>query len=164
MINKISDEDLAFLVKLGKEMNACNNRGTQFPMFEIRQKVKRWVEVGEDWDERERVEDAQPYCLCPKCRELYDNDEDLPDDCDDCDEEAYNHYKLEDEIVDRCGMFFTDKQAQEHIDLNDYHYNQPFTYATGSWRNYDLQKVLEILSKLGSEDDKPLSHYQTYVK
>ena len=144
-------EDLDFLIELGKKMNEQNPRGTQNPMFIIKQKVRVYGESG-CCNETERREDYDGD-VCDSCQKLLDNDEELPDDCPYCDDECFVHFNWEDEAVEDTSAFFTAEAAQEHIDLNDYHYHKPFTYATGTWRNPEMRRLQNILAKLGGDKD-----------
>lgn len=145
------EEDIRSLIELGKKINNQDPRGTQFPMFVIKQKVKVYGEQG-CCSEHERREDYDGD-VCEDCQKLLDNDEELPDECWKCDDECFVNFNWEDQTVEDCGSFFTAEAAKEHIRLNDYHYNKPFVYAIASWRNYELQKVLEILSRLGTGNE-----------
>ena len=157
-MNTLNKEDLVFLKKLGKKMNKQNNCCTQFPLFVIKQKVKRYGDSG--WcSEVERLEEIDESLYCQKCLKKYEKGKKLPDYCEECDSECFAHYNWEDEIVENVGCFFTSKEAKEHILLNYYHYHNPFVYGISCWRNYEMQKVLEILSRLGG-NGKALSHYK----
>lgn len=145
----MKQKDLEYLIELGKKMNLQSPRSTQFPMFVVKQKVK--VYGDKDWcAERERREDYDS-AVCETCETNYADGagEDYPDDCSECDEECFVHFNWEDEIVEVCGSFFTAEEAQKHIDLNSYHYRKPFVFGIPSWRNPEMQRVLNILSKLG---------------
>lgn len=157
----MNDKDLQFLTELGRKMNAQDNRMTQFPMFQIRHKVKRYLSYDMDWDEKERNFDGGGE-ICEKCEENYADGEgdDYPNDCDECDVECFRYFVWEDEIVNNCGNFFTEEAAEEHIRLNHYYYYEPYTYAIGSWRNEELQEVLNILSRLGSDNGEAKNYYE----
>lgn len=143
---------------IGAEMSTQNNRGGQYPMYVIQTDERRWVESSGDWDERERVEDLDHDALCTSCRGLMDMDTELPEDCDDCDWEAFTHFKLEDQFELMPGIFFTEKAAQKHIDENHYHYYNPRVYGVGAWRNPELIAVQQYLITT-SGSDLP-SHYR----
>jgi len=145
---QFESNDLQFLRDLGNKINAQDPRGTQFPMFVIKQKVKVYGDSSY-CSEKERREDYDGE-VCEKCQRILDEGGYLPEDCNDCDDECFVYFNWEDQIVENCGSFFTAEAAQQHIDQNYYHYTKPFTYAIGSWRNYELQNVLEILSKFGT--------------
>jgi len=154
----LTSEDLNYLIELGKKMNQQSNRMTQFPMFVVKQKVKRYGDCS--WcDEVERVDGVDYNDLCENCHKKMENNEDYSEYCDDCDEKSFVWFKWDDKIVEECGSFFTSEAAEQHIRLNHYHYHEPFVYGIPSWRNFEMQKVLKILSKLGG-DGKALNHYK----
>jgi len=153
----ISEENQKFLIELSQKMNEQDNRATQYPLFEVRQKVKNYCIGGNN---SERTEDIDVDDLCPECKKLYNNNKELPDYCDNCYSCCFNTFDWKDEIVDDCGVFFTAEAAQKHIDENHYHYNEPFVFATGSWRNPEMQKVMQIISSLTTEDGKPRDCYK----
>lgn len=143
----MEDKDLQFLIELGTKMNSQDNRATQFPLFQIRQKTKRYGQ----YDGCERDENYEGFGLCAECQKIAEDSgmSDLPDNCPDCDDECYRYFVWEDVPVNDCGIFFTAEEAETHIKLNHYHYCEPYVYGISSWRNPEMQKVLEILSKLG---------------
>jgi len=157
----MEQKDLDFLIELGKEMNTQNNRSTQFPAFVVMQKVKVYGDSSYCSEVERKNSDDYNWedVLCDKCQKLLEDGKELPDLCDDCNDEGFLWFNWEDKIVDNCGMFLTAKAAQRHIDENHYHYNKPFTYGISCWRNYEMQRVLEILSKLGGNGEA-LSHYK----
>ena len=79
--------------------------------------------------------------------------------CDDC-HEYFSFYSTIDVFNLRAGVFFTEKACQEHIDQNDYHYNKPRVFAVSAWRNYEMQEVMQHISALTTEDNKPVSFYR----
>lgn len=158
--NMLEKEDLDFLIELGKKINAQDPRGTQSPLFIIKQKVKNYGPDG-CCNEADRIDEPDRDYLCESCEKLLDNDEMLPEWCDHCDHDAFNWYNWEDApVIEDVGVFITAEAAQDHIDANDYHYCKPFTYGIGTWRNPEMKRVLEILSKLGSNDGQPRDTYR----
>ncbi len=143
---------------IGAEMAGQDNRATQNVMFVIEQDVDKYVEPGDDWTHRRRVEEPIADRLCDDCKVLFDNDKELPEDCSWCDDYAFDHFKVEKEFVLGPGLFFTEKAARDHIASNDYHYNNPSVYGVGAWRNYELQATQRLLIEL-SGNDLP-SHYK----
>ena len=156
--HEIETADLKFLIELGKKMNAQDNRATQFVMFQVRQQEKVYTPDGDYSTRKDEIDGPD---LCGNCFELYKENKDIPEKCEDWDcRGSFVHYNLEDAPVSDIGLFFTAKVAQAHIDQNHYHYDRPFVYGVSCWRNYEMQNVLEILSKLGSDDNQALSHYK----
>ena len=43
------------------------------------------------------------------------------------------------------GVFFTEKAAQDFIDANNYHFNEPHIYVHSLWRNYEMQAIRAAL-------------------
>jgi len=160
-MNTINEEDLKFLIDTGKEMNKQNNRCTQFPVFVVMHKVKVYGDSSycSEVERKNREDYNAEEVLCDKCQKLFDKDKKLPDYCEECGSDGFSWFNWEDKIEDGCGVFLTAKAAQRHIDENYYHYYKPFTYGISCWRNPEMQKVLEILSKLGGNGEA-LSHYK----
>lgn len=153
----MNDEDM--VKTLGVIMAHQDNRATQYPLYVIRAEERQYVEAGNDYDERERVEDTNEVDLCRSCTALYDDDKELPEECGDCDPEAFDHYKIVTYFaVDQAGVFFTEQGCQSHIDANSYHYRNPTVYGIGAWRNYEMQSVMRHLITNGGE--KIPSHYE----
>lgn len=152
----MDEQKIKTLKEIGKEMNSQDNRSTGYPLFVIQTENKIYNENGCD---SERKEDIDRDELCESCNELYSKDEDLPEECSDCDSNGFHWFELEYQFDLRAGVFFTEKACQEHLDYNDYHYNKPRIYAVGAWRNSEMQKVMQILSSLGSEDGKVTMPY-----
>jgi len=149
---QISDEDFKFLEELAKEMHSQNNRSTQYPMFCIQETVKDHV-PSECADGKSRIEDSDGD-LCKECSSKYEDDGDIPDDCDDCDDECFWHWRKEDKLSagDTC-TFFTAKACEEHIASNNYHYSKPVSFGVCAWRNYEMQNVMKfILSNFGKKE------------
>jgi len=157
----ISEENKKFLIELSEKINKQDNRATQYPLFQVRTKKRIYGEQG--WrDECERKEDdsIEFDMMCKKCQELYKKDEELPNWCEECDSVCFAWYSLEYTPVEDCGLFFTAKAAQRHIDENSYHYTDPIVYGIGAWRNPEMQKVMQIISSLTTEDEKPRDCYK----
>ncbi len=144
---------------IGRIMAAQNNRAAQYPLFAIQEDKREYVEPGEDYDERERIDTANKYHLCDPCQKLYDADEEYPMECDSCDEEAFDHWRIESVLaVSQAGIFFTDVAAQLHIDQNSHHYSNPRVYGIAAWRNPEMVSVQQHLIKLAGKELP--SHYQ----
>lgn len=148
-----------YLINTGTVMAAQDNLATQYPLWVIQQDVRVWVEEGMDYDERERLEDVKEYWLCDRCQKKHDAGEELPADCLECDEPAYDHYKLEPQfVISHAGVFFTQQGCQNHIDANSYHYRNPRPYAVAAWRNPEMVAVMQHLI-INSGEQLP-SHYK----
>ena len=54
-------------------------------------------------------------------------------------------FSIEDVRVDQGQYYFTEESAQRHIDMNHYHYHQPFTYVESAWRNPEWELIRAVL-------------------
>lgn len=135
--------------KIGKEMVKQNNRATRFVMFAIQVDEKVY---GDQGTETERNYDCDGDLMCPDCIKLVDDSDVLPEYCENCDAEAFHWYSIEKVLTVRdCGVFFTAKACQDHIDANHYHYSNPKVYGIGSWRNPEMQLVQKEIIKQAGE-------------
>lgn len=142
------------LKKIGKEMNAQDNRLTQFPLFVVQEKVRKYVSYSDDYECIERKSDFEFNDLCEACQELFEKGETLPETCEDCPTACFDYYNFEWEFDLKSGVFFTAKACEEHIAQNHYHYNTEVrSYAIGAWRNPEMQSVMQALSVFGSKKD-----------
>lgn len=143
------------LKNIGEKMISQNNRLTQCPLFVIQ--VDRDIAVGQDmeWDKKERNEYYEGD-LCDSCMEVGD----VPEECDDCPDEAFHFLKTIEEFDLRAGAFFTEEACEEHIKANDYHYKNPRSFAVSTWRNFEMQMVMNYLCL---EAGHVPSHYQANV-
>lgn len=163
---EISDEVYEKLVQLATEMTTQDPRGTRMPhIFQIRdwKKVYDWnlngdtrIWIGDYDGEIETLEDLKEHLENNEISydenelsELWDNDKDfgLPDwieeNCPDLKECSYS---LEPFYVN---SFLTAKCAQEHLDLNYYHYHSKAdVYLNHAWRNPESELVSEFLCDL----------------
>lgn len=140
------------LHEISKLMREQDNRGTQYPLFVVRHTVKVWVE-GHDYDGYERKEEADVTALCEICLRLHDDGEVLPDDCEECHIDAWDYYKLKQEIDTRAGVFFTEKECDDHIASNHYHYeDDAHSYVISAWRNPEMVAVMQYLLSLTGEE------------
>lgn len=142
--------------KIGEKMVKQHNRMTQYPLFVIMQKVKRYGEQG--WcNEAERKSDLDEDLFCESCAKKQDDGE-APDYCEACDSSCFVWFNWEDEIVDNVGVFFTEEECEEHIRLNGYHYTKPSSYVVSAWRNPEMQEVMRHLITLSGSEIP--SHYK----
>lgn len=63
------------------------------------------------------------------------------------DAKAYEVEKYE-SVSQMTGCFLTKRAAQKHIELNDYHYTNPRTYAMTAWRNPEFERFMNIFENL----------------
>lgn len=142
------------LKAIGSEMVQQNNRATENVMFVIEVDKKVWVTAGEDYDERERVEDTNEFMLCESCaKDFEESGGERPlESCEQCDEECFNHYRIERTFDLRAGVFLTAKACNEHIQANAYHYDNPKSFGISAWRNPEMQAVMQMLIFLSGND------------
>jgi len=139
------------MIDTSKEMNIQNNRCSEFPLFVIMEDQEDLCNEGMA-DEQKRIEEVDTDLLCEDCRKLYDENEELPEECDECDHDAFNYYRVVEHIDLSPGVFFTAKACQEHIDANSYHYTNPRVYGIGCWRNPEMEEVIKFMR--GITNDK----------
>ena len=158
-LDKLSKENVDFLVQLGKKMNKQDNRSTAHVLFMVQ--VDKKVYVSSDWDSHdgtERKEDDEGL-MCDRCKKKEEKGKELPDWCEECDSDCFHFFKIERVTDDTAGVFFTAKACDEHIRVNHYHYRNPKSYGISAWRNEEMQEVQKILSILGSKTGKVEHNY-----
>ncbi len=137
----------AKIKNISNEMRKQNNRCTQYPLFVIVDTVLRAAPYGQE-DGRERIEETEPDSLCHSCLIRYQQDEDIPNECRDCEPKAFNYYIEVEEPQLEYGVFFTAKACDDCITSNHYHFRKPRSYGIGSYRNYEMQAVQQHLLSL----------------
>lgn len=120
------------LKEIGVEMNSQDNRATQCPLFVVQNKVKRWVDSHDSYDDIEEIDSGDTV-----------------------------YFKWEWEFDLRAGAFLTAKACEQHIKENAHHYHEKArSYAVSAWRNEEMKSVMQSLSSLASPDSKIPSHYE----
>jgi hypothetical protein len=145
---KIEDEDYNFLQALVYKMTTQSNRATQYPLFVVMEDYEQLVPDGFGKEVRREGDCLDSSYLCEKCKELYDNGDDLPEQCGDCDSEAFMTIDIQERPNLNPGVFFTSDACDEHIKNNNYHYTYPRSYGIGNWRNEEMVEVMQLLFKL----------------
>lgn len=133
------------LASIAKEMVTQDNRSTDYPLFVVQVSEKIPAYVGQDHDGIERIEDSR---MCESCKKLTANSEKVPDYCEECPKSSFFKYQYVRTFDLRAGVFFTAKACEAHIKANHYHYKDPCSYAIGSWRNPEMQTVMNFLKGL----------------
>lgn len=64
------------------------------------------------------------------------------------DEVRYVDVEVQDVLSEQTGAFLTRRAAQEYIDRFGYNHSQPRTYAMTAYRNFELERLLEILKTM----------------
>lgn len=147
--------DIESIKKLAEEMTQQNNRGTAYPLFYIHQKKEVSSNKYDNWHFKIWADDDYREVERMAVDEW---DEQKSDQLDD----EYSHItyvRLIDKPVVNVGPFFTQKAAQAHIDANDYHYNEPFIFVWGCWRNNEMQELMKSIFKIaGMEIPMPYTY------
>lgn len=153
--------DFKQVSKTGELMAAQNNRSTQYPLYAIQVEKRVYMPHSYMWDYdgKERLDtdyqEVDEKNLCDKCAKKYrdgGNYDELPDNCEDCDPDAFNWYKLEHVIDTMPGVFFTLENCQEHIDDNKHHYSNPQIYVISAWRNPEIQSLMRQTINIGGRE------------
>lgn len=119
-VKPLSKEDIEFLQELQLELRTQPNDGNADPVF--------WA-VGENFRE---------YGYATAYADGIEEKEDCEGDT----------YKVGFKNFHRCRegtVFLTKRACKKHIEQNDYHYDNPHTYALTAWRNPEVEHLLKIL-------------------
>ena len=170
-INNLTAEDVKFLKELKHELNTQDNRATANPRFYQIQHEKFGASFDGDGNYFEAVRDGESLGIYAYDDEgleelkdvlLADYDEEYSEDV-----EEINSLKLEkldnDSLDLKCyggdyehvyvNAFLTERACKKHIEANRHHYRNPVDYLSYGFRNPELEKVLEILSKIEIMED-----------
>lgn len=146
--------------ELGEKMNKQNNRLTQYPLFVIQ--VDKQVPTGDNYaDEYVYLngdsEEIDEKDVCESCKSIcYNNDTDCEN--EDCECESVCAVSNVEEFDLTAGVFFTAEACEEHIRLNNHHYNNPKSYGIGAWRNDEMVNVMKFIA--GYKDKKIARFYK----
>lgn len=164
-------EDLEFLKLLQKELLTQDNQGQASPVYwGIMETKRREVPNGcgdetvyrlgghyEPLSESELIEYVQENYYSDFTDELKEEWDgivgeelgrtwDLTDFCDDhCGGCESFEVKYEDELSRETGCFLTKKSAEEYIQRFGYNHSSPKTYAMTAYRNFELERLLNII-------------------
>lgn len=171
-IKNLTAEDVKFLKELKHELNTQDNRMTANPRFYQIQHDRFVPSIDGDGNYFEAVRDGESLGIYTYDDEgleelkdvlLADYDEEYSEDV-----EEINSLKLEkldnDSLDLKCypgdyehvylNAFLTERACKEHIEANRHHYRNPVDYLSYGFRNPELEKVLEILSKIEIMEEK----------
>ena len=70
------------------------------------------------------------------------------------DEVRYVDVEEQDVLSQQTGCFLTRRAAQEYIDRFGYNHSQPRTYAMTAYRNFELERLLDILQTMDMDQLK----------
>ena len=148
----IKEEDKKFLLKLSKEINSQDKRGTSHVFFMVSDLVRIYGDSS--WcEEKERVEEPHDNDLCESCLKKYNKGDELPDKCDDCYNEAFDWYNLERQIMNDHGVFFTAKACEDYIESRHYQFHKPKSYGLSAYWSEEFKQIQTIISKLTTEKE-----------
>ena len=166
----MTKEEIEFLKELQHELQTQDTDGQASPIFwGILETGKRLVPEGfgdetvvQDGEETYTPED---YVQFVREQLLEEDDQETDEAWADVDKDNINEviefandvlerdaevYEVEkyEKLSEMTGCFLTKRAAQKHIKLNDYHYQNPKTYAMTAWRNPEFEKFLNIFENL----------------
>lgn len=150
-MSKTTLDLLANLSEIADEMKSQDNAMTQNPIWIVVETTKEYVAYEWDWDGKERpdpdyMDNDFESGLCETCRTKWNDEEDIPDNCNNCDYDTFVYFKINNEVPNlRAGMFLTRKACLNHIEANSYHYNNGRPYAIAIWRNPEMMAVLNMV-------------------
>lgn len=142
------------LKAIGDEMAVQDKRGTSYVYF-IVVEDKKVLGIDSNYaDGRQRkgvMEYDEP--LCDSCEAIAEaNGPDIPDECDDCPEDAFVWYRKEEAVPNLyAGVFFTAKACDDHIARNLHHYNGTArSYGMSAYHNEEMIAVMKFLCPNGN--------------
>lgn len=141
------------------ELATQDNLVTNFPIWYVTE-IKKVERSDGEFKERLDYDAITEDKLCESCRKLWEEDGELPEDCDNyfC-EDSFWHFDKEREFTSYGSMFFfTQKACQDYIDSNRYHFNEPEPYAGSAFRNGELEDVIHLLL-LAGQNEINSNHY-----
>ena len=175
---EITKEQYELLKELQKELKTQNNRCTRNPVYLIMDKKEelrpythsdkyRWFNNDNSEVVADNDEDFFSYLVKNYENELtnYFEDDlkyvtlkeafmDFIEGCDDFDIEDIGYYtkyyyEYVDYIPEANTFSFFERDAFEHLNANDYHYNEnASTYACAMWRSSRMEKLLNFLHNI----------------
>lgn len=159
----MTKEDVEFLKKLQHEMLTQDNACQAAPRFWVVKDVERIYNVTDDIDgyevilDTERAGESKEEVLSflkdwtdiepnelnkyEKCNSLDELIECLRKEGFDAYEVSYRDIKI---IVENT-FFLTLADCEKHIELNRYHYNNPYPYCMTAWRSPQVERLYKIL-------------------
>lgn len=155
-------ESLVFdLMSIGAELALQNNRNSSWPVWYVSEDKKVYRSSSQDYEHKGRVDPdyLDTDQLCEACLEKYEEDGDIPDDCNACGDETFEYYDLERGYASYGSCFFlTEKACREYIEANSYHFNNPKPYCDSAFRNHELQPIIQALI-VAAGHEVPSNHY-----
>lgn len=135
--------------EIAEEMIVQDKRSTSYVLFIVVEDKKVYGMDSAYAQDRERDDrdNIDHEWLCKSCQSLEYNDEEIPDDCDDCDDDCFVHYRIEKDVPNLyAAFFFTAKACNEHIERNRHHYNSTaHSYGISAYHNNELKEIMTHL-------------------
>lgn len=132
--------------RIKHQMLTQSNRATSYPIFIVVEDKRVYGVASDLADGRERREDYGGE-LCESCKKLEDENDYIPDDCEDCPDEMFVNYRIEEDVPNLyAGFFFTAEACIAHIESNAHHYNKTAkSYAISAYHNHELRDVMKYI-------------------
>lgn len=151
---------LGEIIEFLTEMSSQDNRGTAFPYYYVIRDAE-YIPTSEDYSYN-RVSYYDPlncvHILEDEYNQLPQTDEE--ESCKDDFNEVYEVKKWAEK-----GMFLTEKDAQEHLERNHYHYSdEAHTYVKCAWRAPHLEKFFTNLFEFFGVKIPPDLYYENKDK
>lgn len=135
--------------EIGEEMRTQDKRMTSYVYFVIHEDIKIFGADSEYADGKERKDSdyLDINDLCTECLGLHEAGEEMPDQCENCDDDAFGNYILKKEVPNMyAGFFFTAKAAEEHLKAKRHHYNDTArVFGESACYNPHLQAIMAHL-------------------
>lgn len=117
-----------------------------FSMDELIEYVENYYVEEMDSEVREEWEDLLESEPSPWEMKHFLEDNDI------IDEVRYVDVEEQDVLSEQTGCFLTRRAAQEYIDRFGYNHSQPRTYAMTAYRNFELERLLDILQTMDIDE------------
>lgn len=147
----VTDEMYDSLMNISIEMNSQDHRFTRMPyMFQVMDETREvCIEGAGDkvWIDDEGNEIGCEDDLVSYVEEITDEPHDIHKAIEFAEEHGYIRVNLQDGKRYQ-NFFFTEKACKDHIERNEYHYNNPKDYLNAAFRNPELEVVQKFLCEL----------------
>ena len=172
IINNLTADEIKFLINLKHELNTQSSRMTANPrIYQVRHE-KFKADVNEEGNYFEAEYEGEVLGIFEWTQEGVEELKSILREYTDDDNietlKEIGNISLEDLENRNIGLscvngdfeyvysnaFLTEKACREHIECNRYHYRNPIDYLNYAFRNPELEKVLEILSKIEIMEEK----------
>ena len=156
---EVTDEMHEFLMNLSKELTTQNHRGTAMPyIFQIQTQeevpaadgngMEAWYCDGSKIESEEEIIQAIADYLEIEPSEVTESEYERAEFLE---EAGYRkiYYEMKEKLQN---AFLTSKACDEHIRLNNYHYNNPVNYLSHTFRNPELETLLKFVCGLTGKE------------